>query len=310
MYKLTRAAVLIFAYKRVDSLTQILEVLLSDKERNIYISIDSDPETSAPNAQVLQLVRDFADYSNHNVKVWTYPEHLGLQRNCKNAIHNFFSLENIGIVLDDDIIPTKAFFASLDAALEVFAENQDIYFVNGWTPFLANEIANKPYFTEYFVSWGWASWSSKILKLSFDMVEAKKDFWKSWKPFGYYHNLGFRPFWLRRYYAVSSSKSRSWDWELLFSLWTRKGKVVSVHERLCTNIGYDSHASHPNNGSKRQIATARNISVLEQNYWREATFRPRTSRRNEALMWDLGLTRIRNSMIYRISRLLSLVRQD
>jgi uncharacterized protein YjiS (DUF1127 family) len=212
--------------------------------------------------------------------------------------------------LDDDIIPSHAFFASLDSALEVFEADEDVFFINGWTPLLEHEVAKKPYFTEYFISWGWASWSRKILQLNFNMVEVKRDFLKEWRPFGYLHNLGFRLFWFRRFLTVSSPDSRSWDWELLFSLWTRKGKTVSVHERLCTNIGYDSHASHPNHGNKRQIHTARNIPILGRSYWNKAEFRSSLARKNEALLWDLGIARITSSLRYRMKRVLNFIGQN
>jgi len=310
MYEAPRAAVLIFAFKRMDSLNKILAVLSTLEARNIYFSIDSEPDTDAPNPLVLETIQGFANRTSHNVRLWTREEHLGLQGNCKRAIHDFFNLETRGIVLDDDIIPSHTFFVSLDVALEEFASNNEVYFINGWTPFFENELPEKPYFTEYFVSWGWASWSRKILKLNFEMKDARKDFLISCKPFGYRHNLGFRFFWNRRYRTVSSPKSRSWDWELLFSLWAKQGKVLSVHERICTNAGYDSLASHPNYGSARQIAAAKPMPVLGQNYWTQAKFSPSIARRNEALLWDLGFVRLKSSLIYRTRRIALKIRHN
>jgi hypothetical protein len=219
-------------------------------------------------------------------------------------MQHFFKVNPAGIVFDDDIIPSQAFFPYMDFSLAHFESDKTVFAINGWTPFLEKEKISSSHLTRYFVSWGWATWSDRFSLIDFDLTNYSRDIW--WKQGTIKElraNLGFRRYWTKRFNLITSdSQNKSWDWEFLSEMWRMNGMCISPPERLVTNIGYDQYASHPNFGSHRQKAFAREeFNPLSLGF--EPTYNLKIDLRYERLMWDLGFQRILSSIRYRCQRI-------
>jgi hypothetical protein len=295
--------VLVFGFNRPHSLAQILHKIPMESGRIVWISIDGPrKEMDQDNTHEVRCVAEsFQERWGNQVKLIKREQNLGLQKNCIASMREFFESHNTGIIFDDDIVPTAAFFEYMDFMLERYQDDKRIFAVNGWTPFLPKDKINRAHLTRYFVSWGWGTWSDRFLKVDFDLNDYNRgNWWKIGTTANLEKNLGFRIFWTRRFNTVTSGpENRSWDWEFLHEMWKMNGVCVSPRERLVTNVGYDQFASHPNSGNFRQKAAAteqntKEFLEVEENYDMKIDLK------YERLMWDLGRQRILSSGRYRL----------
>jgi hypothetical protein len=295
--------VLVFGFNRPVSLMHILEKIPMESGRIVWISLDGPSGLMKRDntEEVKRVAEKFSAQWDKQVKLIVREENMGLQRHCRTSMREFFENHKAGIVFDDDIVPTNAFFEYMDFMLEKHQNDRRVFAINGWTPFLPKEKIKRAHFTRYFVSWGWATWADRFLKIDFELNSFEPDaWWKSGTTVHLRKNLGFRMFWSRRFNLITSGpKNRSWDWELLSEMWRMNGLCISPPERLVTNVGYDEVASHPNSGSFRQKAEAREpimMDFLEV----EAEYDTKLDLKYERLMWDLGRQRALSSLRYRM----------
>lgn len=270
--------------------------------RIVWISLDGPTSAMNPDNtdEVRRVAEAFKAQWDGQVKLIVREKNLGLQRNCLTSMAEFFESHEAGIVFDDDIVPTNAFFEYMDFMLEKHEGDKRVFAINGWTPFLPKERIKRAHFTRYFVSWGWATWADRFLKIDFELKSFEPNAW--WKSGTTKHlrkNLGFRVFWRRRFQLITSGpENRSWDWEFLSEMWRMNGLCISPRERLVTNVGYDEVASHPNSGSFRQKAEAR--EPIEMDFLDiEKEYDMKLDLKYERLMWDLGRQRALSSLRYR-----------
>ncbi len=302
--------VLVFGYNRPISLQNILKQIPMESGRIIWISLDGPREsmTHDNTEEVKRVAELFQALWPDQVKLMIHQRNLGLQTHCITSMKNFFENHEAGIVFDDDIVPTLAFFEYMDCMLDRYQNDPRVFAVNGWTPFLAKDKIKRGHLTRYFVSWGWGTWADRFLKIDFELKNYDPEtWWQTGTTAKLKKNSGFRLFWNRRFnFITSGPKNRSWDWEFLSEMWRMNGLCISPSERLVTNVGYDIVASHPNSGSVRQKAPARvppahDVLIVEPVYNLELDLK------YERLMWDLGRQRVFSSVRYRFGLIKQLI---
>ena len=305
--------ILIFAYNRVDTLEKIIGSLPLDGDRQVIVSIDGPKldGTTRNSFLVRALCEQFRERFPGQVQIIDRKINLGLQDHCIMAMKEFFSQFASGIVLDDDIVPNASFYKYMDYSLDRFDGNCEIKIVNGWTPLFPNETGNRPHTTKYFVSWGWGTWATFFNQVDFGLInyQSSGKWWLQGTLCRTAKSLGFRRYWTKRFEKiVSSSANRSWDWELLFELWRLNGSALSPAERLTSNMGYDDLAYHPNSGSKRQKALARN---LEHNnlFNEEIVSSKHIEKLYERKMWDLSYQRLISMIQFRFGAVFQLLKK-
>lgn len=271
-------------------------------DRHVIISLDGyvGYEISDDVLRVHEVAKVFLETYPRQVRVITHSRNLGLQEHLVSALRNFFLEYPSGIIFEDDIIPTRQFFTYMDYCLERFEYNSSIFAINGWTPFLQKDHAEFSHITRYFVSWGWGTWANRFALVDFELRQySKQNWWKLGTVKGLKSNLGFKRYWTKRFNIITSSyENKSWDWEFLSEMWRLGGFCISPPERLVTNVGYDQLASHPNFGSERQKAAAREVGTSHCLLIQEK-YNPKLDLKYERLMWDLGWQRVISSIQYR-----------
>jgi hypothetical protein len=207
--------------------------------KNFYVAVDGPRNSQVQNLQkeMLGVISEFEDSNGVKVNLWRREENLGAAVSVVTAIDWFFSNESMGVVLEDDLLPSPDFYSFASAGLNFYRNNRNVWMVSGsrMNPETTNPISNDWSF--YPMIWGWAGWRDKWLEMR--QVFEGKD------------KARFNSVLNRRYnfWFIGSSRAKTgvidaWDVPLAFAQWSRKKLSVIPPVNLVTNIGFDSHATH------------------------------------------------------------------
>ena len=280
--------------------------------RKVWISLDgkSPGMQRDRTKEVREVASRFLQNWPNQVTLLVHDVNLGLQTHCISTIQKFFHSHESGIILEDDVSPTRNFFDFMDYALEEHRNNHRIFAINGWTPFLQTDLVSQTHLTRYFIPWGWGSWSDRVEMIDFEMKTYNRKTWHIGGTISSLRkNLGFRNYWTRRFDMSGLQGGCSYDWAFLYEMWRMNGMCVSPSERMVTNIGYDEMASHSTPGSIRQRASAREDF---QNSFSTSplTYNLKLDLRFERLMWDLGRQRVISSLTFRMNKTSEIIRNS
>jgi hypothetical protein len=156
-----------------------------------------------------------------------------------SSIDWFFSLEEFGLILEDDLQFDEMLFVFASWAFEHFQNDENIWLLAG-TNFLSvsNQLSGHLQFPNYPVTWGWATWRAKWSAMRDEIVlldSERRNF------FQFDAVLNF--------WKIGASRAKmgiidAWDIPLAEAM-QRLGKVSLVSPmNLVKNIGYTELASN------------------------------------------------------------------
>jgi hypothetical protein len=237
--------VLLCVFNRPELTSQVVDAMRIAKPSKIYVSADGPRNEIVSDSTKTREVRDVINSIDWPCELHLrfLEENLGCGKAISSAIDWFFENETEGIILEDDTVPTSAFFPFCSAMLELYREVDNVFMISG-TNFFPNAVSDSSHFlTRLPAAWGWATWRSAWMNYDYEVNE--------WK------NLEKRRKLLSqvddrttRIYAeiciddVIKSKVNTWDyqWQLL-GLFSGFLGVTSA-ENLVTNIGVEgTHSS-------------------------------------------------------------------
>jgi hypothetical protein len=172
------------------------------------------------------------------------PENLGCRRAMQSALDWFFEAEPEGIILEDDIEATPAFFSFCDTMLERYRNDSRIACINGWTPVPSLILQDSVgYATKYFLVWGWASWRKSWINSTRDAEKLKslRGVRSAIEHRSYAD--GISQYWFDRLRLIATNKYDTWDITFVLSLALDCKLSISPNKSLIRNIGFDNRSS-------------------------------------------------------------------
>lgn len=242
-----KSAVVVIGFNRPDLLSIALKSIPHDG-RSIYISIDGArnlDEEFAVNRSVV-IAENYQSVSINNVLIRKSKLNQGCKYGVVNAIEWAFQHEDSLIILEDDIIPQTSFFDFCDQGLSIFADDQNIWQLNGWTPRDEhNDSLVSFYQTRHAHIWGWATWKSRWQKFDLELDNWQSQDFSEFAIFkGVELHKNFNSYWNRTLKACACGEIDTWDSQWLYSMWVNDSYAISPSSRLCGNNGFDSRATH------------------------------------------------------------------
>lgn len=154
-------AVLFLVFNRLATTKQVFEAIREAKPPRLYIAADGARESKEGEEEKTKAVRDFI-MSNIDwqcdVKTLFHEKNLGCKFAIIEAIDWFFGTEEMGIILEDDCLPSQSFFWFCEDMLKKHLFDTAITAISGTN---INGVINIK--SDYFYSlmggnWGWATW--------------------------------------------------------------------------------------------------------------------------------------------------------
>ena len=239
------APILLIGFNRPRHFKETLIALSKNKlakESTLYISIDGSRNND--DLKLQKTIFDniqLADGCFAKINIFRNNTNKGLANNIIDSISNILSSHNKIIVLEDDVVTSRAFIKFMNDALSYYEDKKRIWQINGYSPI--NNINKKDsiYFSRLSHCWGWATWRDRWEFFNKSPVSIVKEFDKEMI---YKFNLdGEVNFWDQ---IIQNKLGKIDTWAIF---WYAR---VSINNGLCVcpwfsyvkNIGFDGSGTN------------------------------------------------------------------
>jgi hypothetical protein len=242
--------VLLLFFNRKKSLIDIFSALKKYKPKKVYLASDGARNYIQGEAEKVSEIREYALNSidwECEVKTLFREGNLG----CKDAVHEavqwFFSHEEKGIILEDDIVPSLNFFKFCEEALERFKEDKNISSIGG-----RNELGyfdggqGDVIFSSKFFCWGWASWSDRVLGLDVGISSSLKVKKQLINSVGFYEKQLVKGM----YGLLESHQVNSWAYQYDINFRARGQLQILPTINMIKNVGLAIPGTHSSGKSE------------------------------------------------------------
>jgi hypothetical protein len=245
-------AILFLIFNRPDCSRQVFEMIRTQQPARLYIAADGPRghvESDADNCRATRKVVESIDWPCQ-VRQLFREENLGCRVAVSQAISWFFENEPEGIILEDDCLPTNAFFQFVTAALEKYRHDDSVFTINGCSLGFENPTGLQAFGSQFMNMWGWATW-----RRSQQLVDYGMSSWKSSRlpVLKLMERLSLRPtprdfLWASElasaFERTSAGQVNTWDYQWVWTGIEQRKTVIVPPVNLVRNLGFDENATH------------------------------------------------------------------
>ena len=233
--------VLLIAFNRPDTAARVFEAIRAARPARFFFACDGPrpgrPEEEERVSEVRRLVAQ-VDWPC-DCRVLFQAENLGCGRGVSAAIDWFLREAGEGIILEDDCLPSPAFFPFAAAMLERHRNDPRIGLIAG-TNMVPDVALPEDYgFSRIVTTWGWATWRRTWdeYRLIPEMVRADEPWLRL---------FGGRTFRIleRSFLRIQAGDVHTWDFQLLVQMLRSKRLTVIPRRNLVLNIGFAGGGTH------------------------------------------------------------------
>jgi hypothetical protein len=245
------APVLLITFNRPDYTIQVLEKIREAKVKRLYIANDAPRNGNQADEKAREEIKALiASKVDWECELYTLfqEKNLGCGWGPATAISWAFENEDRLIILEDDIVPSLAFFPYCNLMLEMYKNDTRIWLISGRSHQSNSQyFDNQDYiFSHYGHSWGWATW--KRCWQHFDM--RMSDFPNFIKMGGAFNVLSSKEegkLYNNLYKKLAEDKkleTHAWDFQFGYSILKNGGLSIVPAKNLIHNIGiFGTHYS-------------------------------------------------------------------
>lgn len=246
-------AVLLITYKRLDTTKKVFEAIRQAKPSRFYIA--SNIGKDEVGIQEVNKVRDFLEKNiDWDCKVFKLyrEEHLSAKNSISGAIEWFFQNEKMGIILEDDCLPSQSFFLFCQELLVRYADDMRVWHIGGCSTLNEEILLNDDsyYFSKYNHIWGWAGWANRW-KMYDVNVSLFKEFSKNRFIENITKNKLLQKYWINNFKSVYEKRFDTWDYQWYFTTWSNGGISIIPTVNLISNLGFGADATHTSDSNNK-----------------------------------------------------------
>lgn len=243
--------ILIICFKRYEKTLQIVNSIREVQPKKLYVAIDGNRNVQ----EWLEVEKVASIFNDKTIIDWDCEikiKRSGYNQGCKYGVYNaiiwFFENEEMGIIIEDDIIPYKQFYPYCKELLEKYKDDKHIACISGWSYFYEKEPEDYEY-TYYFSyvssSWGWATWRDRWQKIDIEMIDNDFSVIES-----NLRNAGLSNQFINYYRWICQCRvafNTTWDYQFCLSVLMKNNMYcIQPIRRFVKNIG-TTDGTHPTN---------------------------------------------------------------
>jgi uncharacterized protein (DUF1015 family) len=234
--------ILLICFKRYEKTLEIFNQIMLCNPKKLYVSIDG-ARNDKEKVEVDKVASIFENASgNTEILIRKSEVNQGCKYGVYNAINWFFEHEEMGIILEDDIVPYPQFFPYCEELLEKYKDDKRIACISGWSYFYYKKIDNYPY-TYYFShiqsSWGWATWKDRWQLIDLEMSNVKSEDVERVLKCDHLPDE-IVDFYKRFFYCDKKGFDGTWDYQFLLSVLMKNNMYcIQPLKAFVKNIGND-----------------------------------------------------------------------
>lgn len=253
--QLLKTPVLFLIFNRYDTTQQVFEAIKKARPPRLYIASDGAREYKENELTNVQEIRDYVltniDWQCE-VKTLFRDTNLGCRNAISSAIDWFFGHEEMGIIIEDDCLPSQSFFCYCDNLLKKYENDSRIMCISGNNFFPKLSKNNYSYhFSEIPQIWGWATWKrawelNNIAINNFVELQANHILISS--------NSKANKMWWKKAGKTYYKEIDTWDYLWSFTNLINNGLTIIPNNNLVKNIGIGHiNSTHTNKIKERFI---------------------------------------------------------
>lgn len=240
--------VVLFVFRRLDTVKMILEKIREVKPKVFYVFSDGAREKNVDEQRQVRAVRE---YIQQNID-WDCQLHIEFSEKNKGCANNIcsgmdkvFAKEWAAIILEDDVVPIKEFFAYCQYLLLKYKDNQKIHFIAGFNCIGDNDCIKESYtFSKTAgMSGAIATWSDRWNQCDFEMKswpirKKRRDFRK------YYYSREMYHLTCKAFEDSYKNINEGWDYQFQFDQLDKGRFAIVPRGNLVKNSGFSEGALH------------------------------------------------------------------
>jgi len=241
--------VLLIAFNRPELFLQLIERLREFKPQRVYVAVDGPRIGNSADENQVEKTRSLIATIDWTEDVHTLIQstNLGCGLGVSTALNWFFTHEERGIILEDDVLPQGTFFEFCTELLDRYEHDEQVLAISGCN-FVPAAHQSHPEFAYRFSRvphiWGWATWRRSWRLHSLDMSNWRDRMptRKLWEVSG--HSAGGLIFWRSIFDLMAQKQVDTWDMQFVFEGMVRDMFTATSNVNLVDNIGFGEGATH------------------------------------------------------------------
>ncbi|WP_375324228.1 hypothetical protein [Flagellimonas sp. GZD32] len=179
-------------------------------------------------------------------------KNLGCKYNPQSAITWFFENEEKGIILEDDCLPSLSFFRYCQELLNRYENDLRVWGISGTNLQPNIQVPYSYYFSNYFMTWGWATWRNRWQQHLKELPNLNLYFNDPVMQNKLPSKIANQR--LLNYVKNSfEDKLDAWDYLWIFSCMANNGLLATPSKNMIQNIGFGEDATHTFGNSRNQV---------------------------------------------------------
>ncbi len=240
--------VLLVGFSRPDTTQQVIEAIREARPQRLYVALDAPRPHKTGEAELCeQTKRVILDTIDWDCELQTLfrEQNLGCARGVSGAVTWFLEHEEMGIILEDDCVPSQSFFSYCRELLHRYRNDERIMHISGFNVQQGIQRGDASYyFSRYAELWGWATWRRAWQQFDFEMTSFAEYLEQDGLAATFRHR-GVQKRWVQNLDQVLSEDPPTvWGYRWLYSIWKESGLAITPNVSLTQNIGFDERAVH------------------------------------------------------------------
>jgi len=243
-----KTPILFIIFNRPDTTERVFAEISKQKPKYLYVAADG-PRSEEEKA-ICEQARKVIDKVDWDCEIKTLfrERNLGCKAAVSSAIDWFFDNVEEGIILEDDCLPSQAFFPYCEELLEKYRHDTRIMHISGETPTNSEFSDGSYFFATTAHVWGWASWRRAWQLYDVEMKSYSK-FKELDKIQDIFSKKEEKKYWLRVFDRVTAGEINTWDYQWMYALYVNNGLSIIPNKNLISNIGFGNQATHTSENS-------------------------------------------------------------
>ena len=241
--------VLFLIFNRPDTTQIVFDAIRKARPKRLYVAADAPRVEKEGEAALCQQTRAIIKQVDWDCEVRTLfrEENLGCQKAISSAIDWFFEHEEMGMILEDDCLPSPSFFSFCSELLERYKDDTRIMMISG-NNFQDGQVRGEAsyYFSGIPICWGWATWRRAWNLMDLEMAQIE-DFRKPSIIDEIFIDKNIALAWRLAFAYTRFKKVDTWDYPWCYTLFVQNGLSITPNKNLVTNIGFGVESTHTTN---------------------------------------------------------------
>lgn len=237
--------ILMLVFNRPDETQRVFDAVKLAKPSKLYVAADGARAQNPEDETLSQKTREIFKQVDWPCEVKTLyrEQNMGCGPAVSGAISWFFEQEEMGIILEDDCLPSIDFFRFCKTMLHHYKDDERVMQVCGsnFQRGITRGDASY-YFSMFSFIWGWATWRRAWQHYDFTLSNIHND--NELNLEYYTSHKGLKRYWKQTFLFSKKQVFNTWDYQWGLTILKQKGCSLVPNVNLVTNIGNTDNSTH------------------------------------------------------------------